>query len=150
MVSPTTLPRQIRQPSRRRSTAAPSSNPTDSTEVFIDGKSVGIVNKGTPLRLPGIAPGAHTVKAVRMGYEPDGPREEQVYPGQDTTVTVRILIARNRSKAAVDRFDSGIEEYNKGSAANYKKAADDFKATIAIDFKYSQAALYLGRVKNAL
>ncbi len=42
--------------------------------------------KGTPLRLPGIAPGAHTIKAVHMGYEPDGPREEQVYPGQDTTV----------------------------------------------------------------
>ena len=121
----------------------------DSTEVFIDGKSVGIVNKGTPLRLPGIAPGAYTVKGVHMGYEPDGPREVQIYPGQDTTVSARILIARNRNKAAVDRFDSGIEEYNKGSAANYKKAADDFKAALAIDPKYSQAALYLGRVENA-
>jgi len=122
----------------------------DNTEVWIDGKSAGIVMKGTPLRLPGIAPGAHTIKAVRMGYEPDGPREEQVYPGQDTTVSVRILIARVHNKAAVDRFDKGIEYYDKGSLDNYKKAADEFRAALAIDPKYSQAAQYLGRVDNAL
>jgi tetratricopeptide (TPR) repeat protein len=122
----------------------------DNTEVWVDGKSAGVVNKGTPLRLPGIAPGAHTIKAVRLGYEPDGPREEQVYPGQDTTVSVRILIARQHNHAAVEKFDKGIEEYNKGSAANYKKAADDFQEALTIDPKYSQAALYLGRVENAL
>jgi tetratricopeptide (TPR) repeat protein len=122
----------------------------DNTEVWIDGKSAGIVMKGTPLRLPGIAPGAHTIKAVRMGYEPDGPREEQVYPGQDTTVSVRILIARVHNKAAVDRFDKGIEYYDKGSLDNYKKAADEFRAALAVDPKYSQAAQYLGRVDNAL
>jgi tetratricopeptide (TPR) repeat protein len=122
----------------------------DNTEVIVDGKSAGVVNKSTPLRLPGIAPGAHTIKAVRMGYEPDGPREEQVYPGQDTTVSVRILIARQHNHAAVEKFDKGIEDYNKGSAENYKKAAEEFKAALAIDPKYSQAALYLGRVENAL
>jgi tetratricopeptide (TPR) repeat protein len=122
----------------------------DNTEVWVDGKSQGIVNKGTPLRLPGIEPGAHTIKAVRMGYEPDGPREEQVYPGQDTTVSVRILIARQHNHAAVEKFDKGIELYNKGGADNYKKAAEEFKAALAIDPKYSQAALYLGRVDNAL
>ena len=122
----------------------------DSTEVFVDGVSQGIVNKGTPLRLPGIAPGAHTIKAVRMGYEPDGPREEQVYPGQDTTVSVRILIARLHNHAAVEHFDDGIKDYTKGGAANYKKAADEFHAALALDPKYSQAALYLGRVDNAL
>ena len=64
-----------------------------------------------------------------MGYEPDGPREEQVYPGQDTTVSVRILIARvQHTKAAVERFDKGIEYYDKGNADNYKKAADEFRA----------------------
>jgi tetratricopeptide (TPR) repeat protein len=122
----------------------------DNTEVFVDGKSAGIVNKGTPLRLPGIQPGAHTIKAVRMGYEPDGPREEQVYPGQDTTVSVRILIARTHNHAAVEEFDKGIESYNKSGADNYKKAAEHFKAALAIDPKYSQAALYLGRAENAL
>ena len=122
----------------------------DSTEVFVDGVSQGVMNKGTPLRLPGIAPGAHTIKAVRMGYEPDGPRDVQIYPGQDTTVSIRILIARTHNHAAVERFDKGIDDYQKGSADNYRKAAEEFHAALAIDPTYSQAALYLGRVDNAL
>ena len=122
----------------------------DATEVWVDGKSAGIVNKGTPLRLPGIAPGAHTIKGVHMGYEPDGPREQQVYPGQDTTVTVRILIVTQHNHSAVEHFDKGIEYYEKGSEANYKRAAEEFSSALAADPKYSQAALYLGRVQNAL
>ncbi|HTV14951.1 MAG TPA: tetratricopeptide repeat protein [Acidobacteriaceae bacterium] len=122
----------------------------DGVEVFVDGQSAGIVNKAAALRLPGIAPGTHTIKAVHMGYEPDGPRDEEVYPGQETTVSVRILIARNRNHAAVEHFDKGIEYYNKGFAENYRKAAAEFEQALAIDPTYSQAALYAGRVYNAL
>ncbi|HTW46865.1 MAG TPA: tetratricopeptide repeat protein [Acidobacteriaceae bacterium] len=122
----------------------------DGVEVFVDGESAGIVNKAAALRLPGIEPGTHTIKAVHMGYEPDGPREEEVYPGQETTVSIRILIARNRNHAAVEHFDKGIEYYNKGFEENYRKAADEFEQALAIDPKYSQAALYAGRVYNAL
>ena len=39
----------------------------DGVEVFVDGKSEGVVNRGQPLRLPGMAPGAHTVQGVKMG-----------------------------------------------------------------------------------
>lgn len=122
----------------------------DNTEVFVDGKSAGVVNKGTALRLPGITPGAHTIKGVHMGYEPDGPREEQVYPGQDTTVSVRILIARRANHAAVEEFDKGQTFYTNGGAENYKKAAEHFEAAIKLDPKYSMAYLFLGRVENAL
>jgi tetratricopeptide (TPR) repeat protein len=122
----------------------------DGVEVFVDGQSAGVVNKAAALRLPGISPGSHTIKAVHMGYEPDGPREEQVYPGQETTVSVRILIARNRNHAAVEHFDKGIDYYNKGFEANYRKAAEEFEQALAIDPKYSTAALYAGRVYNAL
>jgi len=122
----------------------------DSTEVFVDGHSEGVVNQGKALRLPGIAPGPHTIKGVHMGYEPDGPREEQVYPGQDTTVSIRIQIVRRANHAATEEFDQGIEDYNKGFADNYRKAEAHFKQAIAIDPKYSQALLYLGRVQNAL
>jgi tetratricopeptide (TPR) repeat protein len=122
----------------------------DGTEVFVDGASVGVVNKAAALRLPGIAPGSHTVQAVHMGYEPDGPRQEEVYPGQETTVTVRILIARNRNHAAVDHFNQGIQFYNKGFEENYRKAATEFEEALQIDPKYSQAALYAGRTYNAL
>jgi tetratricopeptide (TPR) repeat protein len=122
----------------------------DSVEVFVDGKSAGVVNKGTPLKLQGLRPGAHTIKAVKMGYEPDGPREEVVYPGVETTVSIKILIPRRRNKAAADALDKGMEYYGKGYAENYRKAAEQFENALGQDPKYSQAALYLGRTYNAL
>lgn len=122
----------------------------DGVEVFVDGKSQGTVGQAAPLRLPGILPGVHTIKAVRMGYEPDGPREETVYPGQATTVTIRIAIVSHHKKAAVDAFDKGLQEYLKGYEKNYRDAAAHFEEALTIDPKYSQAALYLGRTYNAL
>lgn len=119
-------------------------------EVFVDGKSVGVITKGTPLTLPGLVPGAHTIKAVKMGYEPDGPREEMVYPGQSTTVSIKILIAKRRTKAALDALDKGLEYYSKGFADNYRKAATYLEKALTLDPEYSQAALYLGRTYNAL
>ncbi|PYT31178.1 MAG: hypothetical protein DMG57_06130 [Acidobacteria bacterium] len=123
---------------------------TTGVEVFVDGKSVGVVNKGTPLSLPGLVPGSHIIKGVKMGYEPDGPREEVVYPGQETTVSIKILIVKHRSKAALDLLDKGMELYTKGRAENYRKAAVHFEQALAMDPTYSQAALYLGRTYNAL
>jgi tetratricopeptide (TPR) repeat protein len=122
----------------------------DGVEVFVDGKSEGVVNKRTPLRLPGLLPGVHTIKGVRMGYEPDGPREETVYPGQESTVSLKILIPRRRPKAAVDFFEKGLEYYAKGFAENYRRAADEFSKALAADATYSMAALYLGRTYGAL
>src|ERR1039458_8264369 len=52
---------------------------TDGVEVFVDNKSIGVAPKGKPFAVPGLAPGQHTVKGVKMGYEPDGPRQETVY-----------------------------------------------------------------------
>lgn len=122
----------------------------DGVEVFVDGNSMGVVNKSAPLRLPGLVPGTHVVQGVHMGYEPDGPRDETVYPGQDTTVSLKILIPRRRSKAAVDHLDRGIALYTKGGAANYHKAVEELQQALAADPSYSQAALYLGRSYNAL
>lgn len=122
----------------------------DGVEVFVDGNSVGVVSKGEPLRLPGLTPGAHTIKGVKMGYEPDGPREEMVYPGQEKTVSIKIMILRRRKKAAVDAFDKGLEFYEKGFAKNYRKAVTHFERALKADPTYSQAALYLGRAHNAL
>ncbi len=122
----------------------------DGVEVFVDGESVGLVTKDKPLRLPGLVPGVHTVKGVKQGYEPDGPREEMVYPGQEKTVSIKILILRRRKQAAVDDFDKGFEAYQKGFAKNYQEAAKRFEEALAIDPVYSEAALYLGRAYNAL
>jgi tetratricopeptide (TPR) repeat protein len=123
----------------------------DGVEVFVDEKSQGPINKDKPLTLPGLEPGIHRVKGVKMGYEPYGPVEEMVYPDpQKTTVTIKILIPRRRNRAAADALDKGIEFYNKGYEENYKKAAAEFSRALELDPKFSQAALYLGRTYNAL
>ena len=122
----------------------------DGVEVLLDGKSVGVAGKASPLRLPGLLPGVHTIQGVRMGYEPDGPREEMVYPGQTTPVTLKILIPRRRPRAATDSFEKGLEHYNKGSAESYRKAAEQFRNALAADPNYSQAALYLARCHRDL
>src|SRR5207245_3530962 len=108
------------------------------------GKPSGLTSKGPRSRLPGLVPGLQAIKGVKMGYEPDGPREEMVYPGQETTVSIKILIAKRRNKAAVDELDKGMEYYTKGFADNYRKAATYFQKAVEIDPTYSQAALYLG------
>lgn len=122
----------------------------DGTEIFLDGKSVGTADKAKVLRLPGLPPGRHTIKAVRMGYEPDGPREEIIYPGTESTVSIKIMIPRRRNKAAVEQLDKGIELYQKGSKENYQKAAEYFTEALHLDPKYSQAALYQARAYRDL
>lgn len=122
----------------------------DGVEVFVDGKSVGIVAKGKPFLLPGLAPGQHTVKGVHQVFEPDGPREETVYPGTESTVNIKILIARRRGKPAEEALDKGLAFYQKGYDQNYKKAVEQFEKALQLDSTYSQAAYYLGLTYNAL
>jgi len=122
----------------------------DDTEFWLDGKKAGVVSKSTALRLPGLAPGSHTIKAVHLGYEPDGPREEMIYPGQETSVSVRILIPRHRNQGAIDLLDEGVDFYKQGFESNYKKAEAKLNQAIAIDPNYSEAWMYLGRVEDAL
>ncbi|MGA3044778.1 MAG: tetratricopeptide repeat protein [Bryobacteraceae bacterium] len=122
----------------------------DGVEVFLDTISVGVVDKGKPLTLSGLAPGAHTIKGVRMGYEPDGPREETVYPGRQTPVSIKIMIQRRHDKAAADALDKGLVFYQKGYEQNYNKAVAQFQKALELNPAYSQAALYLARAYNAL
>ena len=122
----------------------------DGVEVFVNGKSQGVVNKGSALRLPGMTPGALTIQGVRMGYEPDGPREEMIYPGQETTVTLRILIPVRRKKAALDLLDRGVGYYTTGNESNYRRAAELFEKALQLEPNFSQAALYLARCHRAL
>lgn len=122
----------------------------DGVEVFVDGKSVGTVSRGKPVSIPGLQPGEHTITGVKLGYEPDGPRQELVYPGQESTVSLKILIARRRNKAALDSLGKGLEYYQKGYEQNYRKAAEYFQKALEVDPTYSRAAFYLGLTYNAL
>ena len=122
----------------------------DGVEVFVDGKTIGVLEKGKPVSAPGLPPGEHTVQGVKMGYEPDGPRQEMVYPGQESPVRIRILIPRRRNKAAVDLLQEGIKFYLKGNEQDYRKAVASFERALAADPAYSQAAFFLGRTYSAL
>jgi tetratricopeptide (TPR) repeat protein len=73
-----------------------------------------------------------------------------VYPGQSSSVSIKILIIRRRNESAEALFDKGIEFYNKGFENNYREAVGLFRKALDIDPKYSQAALYLARSYNAL
>jgi tetratricopeptide (TPR) repeat protein len=122
----------------------------DGVEVFVDGKTIGVLDKGKSTTVPGLTPGEHTVQGVRMGYEPDGPRQETVYPGQESTVRIRIMIPRRRNKAALDLLQQGLREYHMGNEQYYKKAAATFESALAADPTYSQAAFYMGLTYSAL
>jgi tetratricopeptide (TPR) repeat protein len=122
----------------------------DGVEVFVDGKTIGVLEKGKGTTVPGLTPGDHTVQGVKMGYEPDGPRQETVYPGQESTVRIRILIPRRHNKAALDLLQQGLREYHKGNEQDYRKAAATFESALQADPAYSQAAFYLGLTYSAL
>jgi tetratricopeptide (TPR) repeat protein len=122
----------------------------DEVEVFLNGKSVGIVARDTPLRLPGLPPGLHTIQGSRSGYEPDGPREEMVYPGQETTVTIRITTVRRRDRRSSGLLREGIVFYTRGGWENYLRAARLFRGALDQDPGDDRAALYLARAFRAL
>jgi tetratricopeptide (TPR) repeat protein len=121
----------------------------DETELFVDGQSKGILSKGKPFEVPGLTPGEHTIKGVRNGYEPDGPRQQLVSPGQTDTVTIKILIPRRRNKAAADLLDQGIKEYHLGNEAAYRRAAATLDRALQLDPNYSEAAFYQGLAYSA-
>jgi tetratricopeptide (TPR) repeat protein len=122
----------------------------DGVELLLDGKSQGIVNTGQPKQLPGITPGVHILQGTHIGYEPYGPEDAIVYPGQSTTIRVRITVVRRHKKAAADLFEKGWKLYRDGGKQNYLDAAELFERALQIDPNHSRAALYLARTYNAL
>lgn len=118
----------------------------EGVEVFVDGQSQGVISKGGNLRVPGLKPGVHTVRAVHMGYEPVGPREEMVYPGQEATIKLQLVIPRRRPRAAVEKFGPAVESYLKSRGPEqYRRAVSAFEEILAIDPSYSEAAYYAAR-----
>jgi len=122
----------------------------DETELFVDGQSKGVLAKGKPFEVAGLTPGEHTIKGVHAGYEPDGPRQQLVSPGQTDTVSIKIMIPRRRNRAAADLLDQGIKEYHQGNEAAYRKAAATFERALQADANYAQAAFYQGLAYSAL
>lgn len=78
----------------------------DNVDVYVDENFVGKVGTQSPLVLPGLSTGSHTVKGVREGYEPDT-KQELVIQGQRHTVTLRIQYRRQYKPSAMHLLDDG-------------------------------------------
>ena len=98
--------------------------------MFLDGKSVGVVNKGGSLRLPGLLPGVAYRQGRQDGLRAGRSARRDGLPRPGSDGLDQDLIPRRRTKAAVDAFDDGMDEYNKGSAEHYKKAAVHFQKAL--------------------
>lgn len=122
----------------------------DGVEFLLDGNSRGVINKDKPLRIPGVTSGTHSVQGVKSGFYPDGPREILVYPGRETTVRLRIQVARVEKKASLDQFEEARKLYEKGRDSDLQKAVVILKKVLAESPDFSQAALYLGRAYQVL
>ena len=123
----------------------------DGVEVYVDDTSVGVIDSnGPPLPILGLRPGSHSIRAVKMGYDPFGPREETLAAGQTTPVRVQIDQVRRYQEAAIEEVEKGNESYVKGFPNNYRKAIQHFDNALSIDPTYSRAALMLGRAYSAL
>jgi tetratricopeptide (TPR) repeat protein len=121
----------------------------DNVEVFVDDRRYGTANPGTPLRIPGLASGAHRVRGVRMGYEPVIV-DINVEPGGTQTVSLRLLHQRTVKPAAKAFVDSANDLVQRAadSPANRAKEADLFSKALREDPAYSQAALGLCMVED--
>ena len=137
------------QPESRTGTLVVETN-KEGVELFLDDEPQGVVNPGKPLTLPGLLAGPHTIKGVKMGYEPDGPREEIVYPGQTKNVKLKILYPRRQSPEAAKALEDGIDLYQRGQEKNYRKAVEKLELAMSLAPEYSRAAMYLGRTYSAL
>ncbi len=122
----------------------------ENTEVYVDDQRLGIASPTAPLRIPGLSPGNHTVKGVRMGYDPVS-IEVNVIPGGTQTVSLRLLIQRTPKADAKKAFDDAEEIWKRSRAnpSDLSKAADLYAKAVKEDPKYSPAVLGLCRVQEA-
>lgn len=137
----------------------------DDVDVYLDGKLIGRIMKGKPLKVPTLPAGLHEFNGVREGYEPDR-KEVMIAPGQESAVTFRIRYVRQVKKPAQELNDEGekllftrrssmsllnlVPIERRQSEADLKRAAALFEKALAIDPDFAVAAYHLGQVKQLL
>ena len=120
----------------------------DGVSVFIDGALQGVIDRGEVLPLPPRqANRTVMVLAAKMGWEPYGPIEETILPGQTVTVEARLTFPRRLDRDADARFDDGLRRFND---EDYERAIARFDEALQRDDRHSQAALYAARAYHAM
>ena len=123
------------------------SQPPKAIEVFVDGRSEGLVEPQRPLRLPGLVPGRYRVEGFQKGRLPESPPPVTVSP--DVPVTVPLAMARPRQphRDVPDLRARAREHYLKG---NYVRASQLLEKALLLDPDNSDVALELGNAYRAL
>ncbi|WP_321475426.1 caspase family protein [uncultured Paludibaculum sp.] len=136
-------------------------------EVWIDGEFAGKIGVASPLRVPGLSDGPHSVCGRKDGYEPDC-KDVLIAPGQELGVPVRMRYPRlikPKARALNEKGErllytrrSGLGTVNPAnmlpwdrtqSANDIREARKYFAQALAEDPHYSRAAYQLG-VANQL
>jgi hypothetical protein len=134
-------------------------------DVYIDGKLIGTVEPGKPLRVPGLGSGLHEFQGVKSGYEPDR-KEIMIAPGRDSTVSIRIRYARQPKKPALDLNEQGekllytrrssmslmnlVPMERKQSEDDLRRASGLFERALKEDPTFGLAAYNLGQTHQLL
>ena len=135
----------------------------DDVDVYVDDKFQGKVGRGKSLRLPGLASGIHVFRGCREGYECDT-KKILIAPGQDVTVTLRILYPIKNKKSAVELNEQGerllfthrssinpvniVPVSRAQSLDDLRKAVALFERALADDAAYAKAAFNLGQSRQ--
>lgn len=123
----------------------------DEVEIYVGDQRYGVASPGKPLHIPGLASGQHTVRGVRMGYEP-AILEVNLVPGSTQTVSLRLLYQRTVKPQARANLKEAQEiwDRSRGNAPQLKRAASLLDAALKDEPRFSEAALLQCRVQNAL
>ncbi|MEZ5356713.1 MAG: caspase family protein [Bryobacteraceae bacterium] len=123
----------------------------DGVEVFVDGQRYGVAAPGKPVRIPGLAAGAHTVRGVHANYEAAS-QEVTLAPGTTQTVSLRLHYRKAVKPAAQAKYDeaAAIWDRSKGSRKDLEKALGLVDEAVRADAKYGAAALLRCRLEAAM
>lgn len=122
----------------------------ENVEIYVNEQRYGVASPGKPLHIPGLASGTHSVRGVRMGYEP-ATLEVNLVPGGTQTISLRLLYQRTIKPQARRNYQDAQEIWDRSRAGGeqLRRAAGLLEAALKDEPKYSEAALLLCRVQNA-
>lgn len=119
-------------------------------EVTIDDRRAGVAHPKSPLRVPGLSAGPHTIRGSRAGYDPVTV-EINVAPGGVQTVSLRIVNQRSVKSSAQALYNEGeaIWRRSNANASDLARSAELFSRAVKEDGSFSKALLDLCRVQQA-
>lgn len=123
----------------------------DNVEIYLDDKRLGVAGAKTPLRIPGLASGTHTLRGVHADYEPAS-AEVNMVPGATQTAPLRLHYRKTVKPGAQAKYDDARRTWDRSGASksDLQKAAAMLDEALKEDSRFGAAALLSCRVLAAL